>query len=184
MGYTHHWYFKKCIADSPERFAEFSADCKKLYENLPEFSNSAGGYYSDVPIIIKGGDGTGEPEFTNTEVIFNGDATDDMDHETFYITLKRLALDSSVTASWEIGRELEEGGQFWDGYDFCKTARKPYDLLVAACLIRFGYHYSEGVCIRPDGGEHSEYLAAQELCQKVFGVGVIPFRDESRDHDR
>ncbi len=84
-----------------------------MYENLPEKSNTAGSYYSDEKIII--GDGAGNlsplntPEFSSKAVVFNG--VGENSHETFYIEKKDIDL------------------------NFCKTARKPYDLLVCACLI-------------------------------------------------
>lgn len=110
MGYTHYWTPKK---SSPKKFKEFSDTCKRLYENLPETSKTAGGYYSGEKIEI--GDGMGElsetnkPEFSETAVIFNGVGRNS--HETFAIEHK--------DTKWA----------------FCKTARKPYDLLVCACLI-------------------------------------------------
>jgi len=95
MGYTHYWTPKEV---SKEQFAEFLSVCKKLRKNLSK------------DILIKGWDGTGRPQFDQKGVGFNGDATEDLDHETFLITPEPTD-------------------------NFCKTARKPYDLLVSACLI-------------------------------------------------
>lgn len=107
MGYTNYFKGKK---STDAKFMEFSDACKKLHDSLPEKSESAGGYYNDMPIVIKGGNGEGEPIFNNDMVCFNGDDSTDMSHETFRIEKKGTN-------------------------DFCKTARKPYDLLVVACLI-------------------------------------------------
>lgn len=60
---------------------------------------------------IKGGDGTGRPEIGNDRIIFNGDASKGENHET--MCLER------------------QGG----GFQFCKTARKPYDRYVKAVLV-------------------------------------------------
>lgn len=60
---------------------------------------------------IKGGDGTGRPIISNSEIRFNGDASKGEDHETFV---------------------LEKNGS---GFQFCKTARKPYDRYVKAVLL-------------------------------------------------
>lgn len=60
---------------------------------------------------IKGGDGTGRPVIGNNDIIFNGDASKGDDHETF-----RLSKD-------------------FEGFQFCKTARKSYDRYVKAVLI-------------------------------------------------
>lgn len=108
MGYTHYWNIQK--EPSEKKFSEFSKACKKLHDALPETTDSAGGYYSENPIVIVNGlgeEGT-NPEFDADCVYFNG--VDDLGHETFMI-------------------DRTPGG------NFCKTARKPYDLLVVACLI-------------------------------------------------
>lgn len=108
MGYTHYWTPKK---HTKEQFKEFSKTCKELHKNLPKFSNTAGGYSSNIELKVFGGSGKGRPQFTSKVVCFNGDAINDLDHETFYI------------------------GENYFEWTFCKTARKPYDLLVCACLL-------------------------------------------------
>lgn len=113
MGYTHYWTQTREVSDN--EFKKFVSACRKLHKNLPEKTNSAGGYFLDKPLCIAGGDGTGKPKFSNTKdvnvVYFNG-AGDELMHETFYI---------------------EKNKDY--GFNFCKTVRKPYDLLVVACLI-------------------------------------------------
>ena len=60
---------------------------------------------------IKVGDamGNGEPIIDAEHIVFNGDATKQEDYETFYV-----------------GPET--------GFEFCKTARQPYDIVVNAML--------------------------------------------------
>lgn len=107
MGYTHYWTPKKA---NPEKFKIFSDTCKKLYNNLPENTNTAGGYYSNEKIEIGNSDGSKlKPIFENTYISFNGMGKNS--HETFEINFNNT------------------------DWDFCKTARKPYDLLVCACLL-------------------------------------------------
>ena len=60
---------------------------------------------------VKGGRGDGRPLIDNTDIIFNGDRSKEEDHETF---------------------QLMKAG---DGFQFCKTARKPYDRYVKAVLV-------------------------------------------------
>lgn len=107
MGYTH--YFNLGKKPTQKKWDVFTKECKVLHDNLPDHTNSAGGFYEDHLIIIRGGNGFDKPEITNDHILFNGDGSQDLDHETFYL---------EKTCS-----------------DFCKTARKPYDLLVFACLI-------------------------------------------------
>ena len=63
-------------------------------------------------IIIRDGWGKGKPVVNNKEISLNGDAENNLDHETFYIT-KKLK----------------------DDWSFTKTARKPYDAVVATILV-------------------------------------------------
>lgn len=105
MGYTHYFKGKK---SNPTKFKMFSGTCRKLYYSLPEKTNTAGGYHADDNLEIAGSNGEGKPQFTDEFVVFNG--KDELAHETFFIDINGTN-------------------------DFCKTARKPYDLLVVACLI-------------------------------------------------
>ena len=61
-------------------------------------------------VTIRNGQGENGPEIGNKEIWLNGDASCDEDHETFMI---------------------HRGSQ---SSDFCKTARKPYDVVVVASL--------------------------------------------------
>ena len=63
-------------------------------------------------IVIRDGWGKGRPVVNNREISLNGDAVNNLDHETFYIT-KKLK----------------------DDWSFTKTARKPYDAVVATILV-------------------------------------------------
>lgn len=63
-------------------------------------------------VTIKGWDGEEEPVVTVGEIRINGDASVGQDHETFHV-----------------GHGLNAG------FEFCKTARKPYDKVVGAILI-------------------------------------------------
>jgi len=108
MGYTHYWTPK--VAE-PKKWKEFVKTCKTLHKALPEYTDTAGGYCEDEELEICGGGGTGKPKFTNKEVWFNGNEDKGLDHETLYLAPDKL------------------------DWNFCKTARKPYDLLVVAVLI-------------------------------------------------
>jgi hypothetical protein len=154
MGYTNYWTIKKEITQ--ETWAKIVEDCKKLYENLPEYSESAGGYYLDAPLILNGGGYYQKPQFTKKHILFNGGScptkdrvkdergywfdnnNKDLGHEIFDLTpLPRArAWDSSL-----------------DGFGFCKTARKPYDLMVKACLLICKEYLGDGIEISCDGDD-------------------------------
>lgn len=110
MGYSNYLIPSREVTE--QEFKQFVSACRKLHKNLPEKTNMAGGYYEDSPLQIASGDGTGKPEFKKDYICFNGlTGDDDLHHETLFI---------------------ERENKDWD---FCKTNRKPYDLLVVACLI-------------------------------------------------
>ena len=108
MGYTHYFNLKK--KPTQKKWDSFTKECQVLLKNLPSFSESAGGCYINEHINIFGVSGGGKPEINSNLVCFNGDGSKGLDHETFVIEKAILS-------------------------DFCKTARKPYDLLAVACLI-------------------------------------------------
>ena len=63
-------------------------------------------------IVIRDGWGKGKPKIDNKQIYLNGDGENNLDHETFRIT-KKLK----------------------DDWGFTKTARKPYDAVVATILV-------------------------------------------------
>jgi hypothetical protein len=155
MGFTHYWRFKTPLLEkidkgiTDETFSNISSECKRLCKNLPKHSESAGGYYKEYPIIIKGLDGTGEPTFDEKEISFNGDDATEMSHESFMITAD----------------DLKE-------FDFCKTARKPYDLLVCACLLSFYTHFPKEVFSVSSDGDSSDWEPAVEFYNSTLNANV------------
>ena len=81
---------------------------------------------------VKGGDGTGRPCIDNTDIIFNGDGSKEEDHETF---------------------RLEKNG---NGFNFCKTARKPYDRFVKAMLVVANYFAPGALEVTCDGDDEPD----------------------------
>ena len=82
-------------------------------ESWDKFVKKCKKLYKALPndIVIRGGMGSGEPMFDETLVWFNGDEATGNDHETLLI---------------------KKDDNEWS---FCKTAYKPYDLLVCAVLL-------------------------------------------------
>ena len=102
MGYTSYWsYSPKPTVTSKDPIQVVIDEIKTLLKQLPK------------SVVLRGGDGTGEPIFTTKEICFNGDGDKGLDHETFYFKFASRKLD----------------------FAFCKTARKPYDLMVCLCLL-------------------------------------------------
>lgn len=109
MGYTHYYTQNRILTD--REWQDLTIIFHHMLNHLPAHSQSAGGYFADYPLTIHDGYGTGQPEVNGRSLVFNGDDSNDMAHETFYINRN--------------GR----------GFHFCKTARKPYDLIVCAVLL-------------------------------------------------
>ena len=58
-------------------------------------------------------------------------------------------------------------------FNFCKTARKPYDDVVTACLIALGRAYGEKVDIGSDGDWDGEWVAGRALYQMAVQETAI-----------
>ena len=162
MGYTHYWKFKKSpksINDGAELFKLAVQATKDCIAQVPAYLPTVEwGWNSEkqkyevigegkVPFKLCGGNGEGKPKFTDTLVCFNGDASKGYDHETCY-----LAMDS-------------------EGFDFCKTARKPYDVAVCITLICFAHYFGNDFEYSSDGNiEEGEegWKLAQEITSKYF----------------
>lgn len=125
-------------------FAKIAEDIKKAMANLPD------------PTIIKGGLDEGEPEITPNRIWFNGDASKDLDHETFVISL--FSMDT-----FQSFEDIAEKGTF----GFCKTARKPYDFLVCVSLMVFKHHLGADFKVSSDGGLY-EWQPAIDFYENLF----------------
>jgi hypothetical protein len=144
MGYTHYWKFKK----SPMRMrtegeVKFESAVESIKKCIAELPDKIG----DEPLKLCGGDGTGEPIFSNTLVCFNGDGSCDNDHETCYISLES------------------------EGFDCCKTARKPYDVAVCITLICFSHWFGDNFEYGSDGDiENGEegWALAKDITSKIL----------------
>ena len=100
------------------------------------------------PVPLGNAYGDGKPKLNNG-VWINGVGEDG--HETF-------ALGSIP---------IRESGGSDPGFNFCKTARKPYDLIVVACLLVLHDRLGESVGVSSDGEPH-EWEAGREFASKVL----------------
>jgi len=89
------------------------------------------------------------------------------------VTDERIAING-------IGDDAHE--DFWfsrtnNGYEFCKTARKPYDATVTVCLLLIKHHYGWDADIssdgrNQDGSVEEEFQDGRDLFSKIFGYPV------------
>lgn len=163
MGYTHYWtYNPNAIKDTEELRKKFlvARNVIKVARGIISrnpfiHKGQAGGYYDDVPCKIRGGLGRGTPMINESQIWFNGDEKKGMDHETFDI-------------KW-----YPEGGIV---KDFCKTNRKPYDILVCVSLLAFKHAFDDPkVFTFSSDGDNSDWEPAKDLFTRITGsyVGEI-----------
>jgi len=104
---------------------------------------------SSVTIVNGMGEGETKPIVNSESVTFNGEA--EQSHETF-----DFGTDSS-------------------GFDFCKTARKDYDEVVVACLMRIRHYFPESVVdISSDAQNLNDIKEGVALYKEVFGQKELP----------
>jgi hypothetical protein len=162
MGYTHYWEIKKT---APKKvWGKIIVDFKKLMDNMPETTNTAGGFSEKDPLFLGGCRYTQHPIVDDVQVFFNGSAVpsekrkkdrnnwtdgdnDKLSHEVFYIY--RIKKDNA-------------------NFNCCKTARKPYDLMVCAFLILAEYHAPKYYNFSSDG-DYDEWYPAITFVSKFLG---------------
>jgi len=184
MGYTHYYTIHGNTLDG-ETFQRFSRDCAKVCRA------------SEIPLA--GWDGTGEPTFSEFEVAFNGRRDCGHKQQDLGITWPArdaaggVDINHQPTESWFGGASLLRrtcGGDCshetfrvtctrdrrdyqpkqGERFGFCKTAYKPYDIPVTACLIILKHHFGSKVNVSSDG-ESRDWDDARILCQQVLGYG-------------
>ena len=105
------------------------------------------------------------PEVSPDMIRFNGSKDDG--HETFLVTREMPEI-----PDWSSDKSAS--------FDFCKTARKPYDLAVCLVLLSMKRHAPESVQISSDGEWDVEWLEARHVYNKLFGVELdCPFETET-----
>lgn len=167
MGYTHYWEQKRDFSD-PE-WDLITTDFQKLLDNLPEYSESAGGSHAGDPLkivgvegklIVKKKDGTilGLPQWNEQEILFNGGGGELIKNNSGHRPYYELAHEGFV---------LSKNAPKDHSFQFCKTARKPYDLIVCSVLISAKIHSPKGILVSSDG-EQYEWTPALKLVRKIL----------------
>jgi hypothetical protein len=155
MGYTHYWTQTRNFTQ--DEWSEVSEDISAI---LSYVENELG-----VPLADGMGEHRTRPAIDADEIAFNGLGDDS--HETFTVTRKRVK-------TWE-------GGTL--GGDCCKTARKPYDVAVTACLCYLAsVTETHGVSSDGYGSDFVDGLnAARQAVPRKANVLDIPMDIMKRD---
>lgn len=145
MGYTHHWYRKPEL--NAKKFAAYAQDVTRLLSetNIPLTHTKMieGEWVHDVDGFRADAE----------EINFNGRGSDS--HETFFVP--KAMPESSV---------LDSG----DAYEFTKTARKPYDVLVVACIILGQVHFGKKDFKFSTDGDLPDLQQGLDLVNNTFGL--------------
>ena len=104
----------------------------------------------EAGIELAGWDGNGAPVANGVEIGFNGKG--DEAYESFVVSRQS---------------EKRAGRDF--AFSFCKTARKPYDVAVTACLVVLKRHLGDSFRVSSDG-DVSDWTAGLELANRVLGA--------------
>lgn len=150
MGYTHYYRQKPKL--DKVKFSAFASDCKEIIK-----AAQARG----ITLVAWDGEG-GDPVATDEKVSFNG--LGDEAHESFVVTPE------SEISEW--GKKDGETMAF----NFCKTAYKPYDAVVCACLVSLQNHFGDDVKISSDGNEE-DWDEGKRLYTDVTGREVSNILD-------
>lgn len=116
MGYTHYWTQPRPLTE--QEMGDIGGVVRRVIAAAQKPMHLSDSYADLANLKICGGEGKGAPEINKSRIMLNG-AGPDLDHETF-------AIEATPTSgSWS----------------FCKTARKPYDIVVVACLTLLAADY-------------------------------------------
>ena len=162
MGYTNYWCRSKDF--TTEQWERICLDTFDIIVKHCDRKKIVLAWEYDSPVeplpsMMGGFRMLPKPPQVDGDVIrFNG--WKDEGHETFMVTR-------------ELGGHRTESGEM---FDFCKTARKPYDLAVMLVLLSMKRHAPDSVKVSSDGDWDGEWVPARQVYSKLFGVEVdCPF---------
>ena len=151
MGYTHYFEKPKNFEASISQRTQAVTLVKALLGNLPEHSDSAGGYYKFEPLIVqREDDDPSQPMVDENVILFNG--ASEFAHETFCF----------------------EFGPTSHAFNFCKTAGKPYDLAVISTLVILKYIFGSALNISSDGDLGDWESGIPTVRESLSAAGILP----------
>ena len=193
MGYTHYYYVSSYYKQ--ETWNALLKDVKKLlvlpipkvwavgdtppYEYEYFDINNLGDLINSKEVT----DGNqGHYNIDETEISFNG--VGELAHEQFKLYqrmppdvferheefAKRNIISQSTDVDLKINKPTSNR-MLHPYFEFTKTARKPYDIVVQCCLILAKKHLDKGIAISSDGGPY-DWTDAVNIIEKNFGYKV------------
>lgn len=146
MGYTHYWKFRAVPKGQAKQVEEtYQLAIRQCQKIIRSYNKSV------KEIDIKHPDrlsGYSAHTKVNDYGGLNFNGTQDLSHEDF---------------------TMREHFNQNEGFNFCKTAEKPYDIVVVACLITMKHYLGDLIDVSSDGRDH-EWTEGLELAQKVLKI--------------
>lgn len=131
MGYTHYWTFKKQLGQTSKTELRYQKAIKKCNLVIQSYNNDLKKIDSKHPDRLSGFSAHVK-KGSYGGLFING--TEDLSHEDFTIR-----------------EHFSQNFGFQKGFNFCKTAQKPYDIAVVACLIILQHYLKDAIEVSSDG---------------------------------
>ena len=191
MGYTNYYSTNNLSKENWETLVD---RVKYLLNNLPTgIENSAGGDLFDGHVLT-GCHSRKNPTVNKSLILFNGGlectaegytVKREKDGEGYWISVvykpdgTRLLDSESVDFKEFDEHNIEDLSHETfvlkrTCKEFCKTARKPYDVIVKAVLLLGVSLFPENFKVSSDG-DYDDWHGAEKLLQDVFGMGKLTY---------
>jgi hypothetical protein len=153
MSYAHYWHIRNDKNIDDEKWNLIIKDVKKLFEYFKIQNEKNDGFQ------LAGWNGHDEPIINDNEISFNGKDNDSCESIIIY---NKYNYNHPITENYYS--------------DFCKTARKPYDIVVQMVLLIFKHHIQNDIIINSDGND-TDWINAIELTKEIFN-----YKDVSKEY--
>ena len=154
MGYTHYWTIKEPkrgqTANVEKDYQLAIKACNKIVKTYQEGVTDSWNRLSGFSAHCKPG------QYGGLKV--NGKA--ELSHEDFCL---REHYKQNREPLYPSSRK---------GFNFCKTANKPYDDVVTACLIVLKHYLKDNIDVNSDGMAH-EWLAGLDLARRATKLKTL-----------
>lgn len=159
MGFTHYWYINR--NGNQEQWTEGILAASRILQAVISEKT--------VPLANAYGEEGTQPEFGDDGLYFNG--VEDDAHESMVLP--------SVVAQVEAPDYRKDENPV---FNFCKTARKPYDVVVTAVLATLRAYAPDCITVASDGGEY-DWQEGVNLARRVLGDFdiVCPLEKDEED---
>ena len=178
MGYTHYWYFPATYAVKANTWKKIVEDFNKILDFKELDGYEQANLRVNLRDILEQKSGQ-KLAITDDMIWFNGREENDQCHETFHLERKSTEESYRTQQTSDINGKpipFEEGEEC---FTFCKTARKPYDIVVCCCLLIAKHYVGDLIKVSSDGDE-TEWNDAINLCKKHLGYNTFSFNHDGK----